>query len=80
MGLVGVLGDDAAEREQGDGVGKDHQLVEHVCKLPDEVVGEQASHEDEDQGDDGEDGQSLLAKEVLDIEAGEEVLIYKKEN
>ena len=49
VGRVGMLDDVARQGEQGDGVGDDHELVEHVAQLPDEVVGHRGAEEDENQ-------------------------------
>ncbi len=35
----------ATESDQSDGIRQNHELVEHVCKLPDQVVGKQRSGE-----------------------------------
>ena len=65
--------DHAGESEERDGVGNDHQLVEHVGELPDKVVGGERTEEDENQRDDFIDADSLLPEEVDDVDLAEHV-------
>ena len=64
VGRVGMLDDVARQGEQGDGVGDDHELVEHVAQLPDEVVGHRGAEEDENQREQRVDVGALFAEEV----------------
>ena len=59
--------------EEGDGVGDDHEVVEHIAQLPDEVVGHHRAKEDEDEREDGVDDDALLAEEVGDVDLAEEI-------
>ena len=65
--------DDAGQCQQRYDVRHDHELVEHIRQLPDEVVGEQRAEEDERDRDDGVDEIGLLAEEVAAVDAAEHV-------
>ena len=66
-------GYDAGERNERDHVRQHHELVEHVRQLPDKIVGQAGAEEDEDDGDDGISKVRLLAEEIVNIDAAEEV-------
>ena len=68
-----MLDNKAGESEQRNGVGDDHEVVEHVAQLPDEVVGHHRAEEDEHEREDGVDHGALLAEEVGDVDLAEEV-------
>ena len=70
---VRVLDDVAREGEEGDDVGDDHELVEHIAQLPDELVGHRGAEENEDKGEHGVDAGALLAEEVGHVDLAEEV-------
>ena len=70
---VRVLDDVAREGEEGDDVGDDHELVEHIAQLPDELVGHRGAEENEDKGEHGVDAVALLAEEVGHVDLAEEV-------
>ena len=63
----------AGKGDERDGVGDDHELVEHVGELPNQVVGQKRAQEDEHQGDDRERRHGLLAEQILDVDLGEQV-------
>ena len=63
----------SGQGQERDRVGNDHELVEHIRELPDEVVGSEGSQEDEYQGDNLVDADCLLAKEVDDVYLAEHV-------
>ena len=63
----------ARQGEQGDGVGNDHELVEHVAQLPDEVVGHRGAKEDEDQRETGVSAVAPFAEKVGHVDLAEEV-------
>ena len=65
--------DHAGQGEEGDGVGKDHQLVEQIGELPDEVVGSQGAQEDEEQGDDLVDNHGSVSEQVDRVDAAEHI-------
>ena len=65
--------DHAGQGEKGDGVWDDHQLVEQIGELPDQIVGGKSSEEDEDQGDDLVDDHGSVAKQVDCVNAAEHV-------
>ncbi len=75
--LLGACNNDAAECEECESVGENHQVVECVGKLPYEVVGDQRAQEDEYKGDNGVDNGAVLgiflAEEVLNVDLAEEV-------
>ena len=71
VGRVGMLDDVARQGEQGDGVGDDHELVEHVAQLPDEVVGHRGAEEDENQREQRVDVGALFAEEVDHVDLAE---------
>ena len=75
MAVGGLDGgdDDAGQRQQRYDVRHDHELVEHIRQLPDEVVGKQRAEEDERDRDDGVDEIGLLAEEVAAVDAAEHV-------
>ena len=68
-----MLDNKAGESEQRNGVGDDHEVVEHVAQLPDEVVGHHRAEEDEHEREDGVDHGALLAEEVGNVDLAEEV-------
>ena len=68
-----MLDNKAGESEQRNGVGDDHEVIEHVAQLPDEVVGHHRAEEDEHEREDGVDHGALLAEEVGDVDLAEEV-------
>lgn len=70
---VGNRENRAGQREQRDGVGQHHELVEHVLQLPDEVDLEHRTQEHEESTDAGEHENRLLAKEVFPVELREQV-------
>ncbi len=73
---LGAGGDRAGQSEQADDVGDDHDVVEHVGQLPDQVVAGDGAQEDEDQGDDLEDHDGALAvpgEQVLHVDLGVQV-------
>lgn len=43
----------AGQGKQGNGVGDDHQVVEHIGQLPHQVVGHRGAQENKDEGDHG---------------------------
>ena len=68
-----MLDNKAGESKQRNGVGDDHEVIEHVAQLPDEVVGHHRAEEDEHEREDGVDHGALLAEEVGDVDLAEEV-------
>ena len=70
---MGGLDHHAGQGKQGDGVGDDHQVVEHIGQLPHQIVGHQSAQEDEHQGDDGVDHHGLLAEQVDGVDLAEQV-------
>ena len=73
--VLGELGDDAAESQDSQQVGDDHQAVEHVRHIPDQGNLLEGTHHDEYQSDNTVDGGGLLAaaKQCLHIALTEEV-------
>ena len=75
--LLGALHHDAGEGKQGDGVGQNHEIVEEVGQLPNQVVADHGTHQHEDQRNDGvDDGAALgilLAEEVVGIDLTKQV-------
>lgn len=71
--VIGVLDHKVRQGEEGDDVGDDHEVVEHIAQLPDEVVGHHRAKEDEDEREDGVDDDALLAEEVGDVDLAEEI-------
>ena len=66
-------GHDAGQRDECDHVRQHHELVEHIRQLPDQIIGQAGTEEDEDNSDDGVGKVCLLAEEIIDIDAAEEV-------
>ena len=66
-------GHKARQRHERDDVRQHHELVEHIRQLPDKIIGQAGAEEDEDEGDDGVREVRLLAEEIVDIDAAEEV-------
>ena len=77
---VRVLDDVAREGEEGDDVGDDHELVEHIAHLPDELIGHRGAEENENKGEHGVDAVALLAEEVGHVDLAEEVVEKAKKN
>ena len=77
LALVGRLvdggQDHTGEGEQSDGVGQDHQVVEHVGELPNQVVGHHSAQIQEHQSDDGITLGGLFAKEIDDVDLAEQI-------
>jgi len=75
--FLGDANHDLAQSEEGDGVGDDHQVVESIGQLPNQIVGNQSAQEDEDQSDHGVNhGGSLgilLAEEEVGVDLAEQV-------
>ena len=68
--------DDCREGKEGDDVGDDHDVIEHIGKLPDEIVGEKRAQENESscQNRVDRDGNLLLfTEEILYVLLAEEV-------
>ena len=76
-GLAAALacggGNQPAQRHDGEEVGDDHELIEHIRKLPCKVIGDAGAEEDEHYGDDGIHRDRLFAEQVFHIDAAEEV-------
>ena len=70
---VGGLHHHGGEGEQGDGVGDDHEVVEHVSQLPHQVVAHDGAQEDKHQGDGGIDLGGMLAEQVDDVDLAKQV-------
>ncbi len=72
---LGAGNNHAAECKQRDHVWNDHELVEHVRKLPDEVIGQAGAEEDKHDCNSRINlaGSRLAAKQEVDIDAAEEV-------
>ena len=70
---VDACGYGAGQRDERDGVRQHHELVEHIGKLPDQIVREQRSQEDEGERYDEERHDAFLAEQVFDVQAGEQV-------
>lgn len=66
-------GHDAGQRDECDHVRQHHELVEHIRQFPDQIIGQAGTEEDEDNSDDGVGKVCLLAEEIVDIDAAEEV-------
>ena len=75
--FLGALHHDAGQGKQGDGVGQNHQVVEEVGQLPNQVVADHGANQHEDQGDDGVNHGAylgvLLAEEIVGIDLTEQV-------
>ena len=65
---MGMPDNMARQSEQGDGVGNDHELVEHVAQLPDEVVGHRGAKEDEDKRETGVSAVAPFAEKSQDVD------------
>lgn len=63
----------AGEGEEGQGVGDDHQVVEHVGQLPHQIVGHQGAQEDEHQPQNGVNLGGLFAEEIYYVDFAEQV-------
>ena len=65
------------QREQGDDVGQDDEVVEHIRQLPHKVAAGDSAEEDEHQCDNGIDGAAQLAvsaaEQVVGIDLAEQV-------
>ena len=63
--------------EQGDDVGNDHEVVEHIRQLPHQIVAHHGAHQDEHQGDEGVDHGAglgvLLAEKPDGVDLAEQV-------
>ena len=63
--------------EQGDDVGNDHEVVEHIRQLPHQIVAHHGAHQDEHQGDEGVDHGAglgvLLAEKPDGVDLAEEI-------
>ena len=64
---------DRRERKQSNDVRDDHELIEHIRKLPDEVIGQAGAEEDEHQREHRIDLDRLFAEEIFHIDLAEEV-------
>ena len=62
-----------AEREEGDNVGDDHEVIEEVGKSPDKGVLEDGACEDAQERNDGIDDGGFLAEEIGEVDSAEEV-------
>ena len=71
--VIEVLGHEVRQGEEGDNDRDNHEVVEHIAQLPDEVVGHHRAEEDEDEREDGVDEAALLAEEVSNVDLTEEV-------
>ncbi len=75
--LLGAGYNDAAQCEESQCVGNDHQIVEGVGQLPNQIVGDHGAQEDEYQCDNGvyngADLGILLAEEILNIDLTEKI-------
>ena len=75
--LLGALHHDTGEGKQGDGVGQNHEIVEEVGQLPNQIVADHGTYQHEDQRDDGvDDGAALgilLAEQVVGIDLTKQV-------
>ena len=70
---VGGLDHHAGKGEEGDGIGDDHEVVEHIGESPDQVVGHQGAQENEHESDDRIYRHGLFPEEIDDIDLAEEV-------
>ena len=68
-----MLDDQSRQGKEGDGVGDDHEVIEHIAQLPHEVAGGQRAEEDEHQRDDGVDDRGPLTEEISHVDLAEEV-------
>ena len=63
--------------EQGDDVGNDHEVVEHIRQLPHQIVAHHGAHQDEHQSDEGVDHGAglgvLLAEKPDGVDLAEQV-------
>ena len=73
VGRVGMLDDVARQGEQRNGIGDDHELVEHVAQLPDKVIGHRGAEEDEDEREQRVNIGALLAEEVDHVDLAKQV-------
>ena len=64
---------DAGQYEQSDDVGNDHDVIEHIGKLPNQVVGEEGTEENKRNGKYGVHHGCFLTEEVLYVLLTEEV-------
>ena len=62
-----------SQSKQGQGVGNDHQVIEHVGQLPHQVVGHQSAQEDEHQTQHGVDNSGFFAEEIHHVDLAEQV-------
>ena len=63
----------AAQDKQCQGIWYYHQVVEHICQLPYQIIGQAGAQEYEDDGNQGEYLGSLCPKEIGYIYLGKEV-------
>ena len=71
--FVEGLGHELAQAHQGDQVRDDHEAVEHVGQLPDQVDLQHGAKAEEAHDEDAEEGEDLGAEEELGVLLGEEV-------
>ena len=69
----GLVADQCGEGDEGDDVGKDHELVEEVLEFPDEVVLDDGAEEDECDAEDGVDDRGAASEEVMEVDFAEVV-------
>ena len=68
-----ALDHQAGQAEEADGVGNDHQVIEHIRQLPHQVVGGQGTQEDEYQGNQRINHDGFPSEEVSHVDLAEEV-------
>ena len=61
------------QRNDGDNVGNDHEIVEHIGQLPNQIVGEAGAQEDKRDGNDGIDDHGFLSKEIGEVDLSEQI-------
>lgn len=71
---------DRRERKQRYDIRDDHELIEHIRKLPDEVIGQAGAEEDKHQREHRIDLDRLFAEEIFHIDLAEEVQLRIVEN
>ena len=59
--------------KQGNGVGNDHQIVEHIRQFPNQIIGHQGAQEDEYQGNHHVNLDTLLSEQVIGVDLTKQV-------
>jgi len=73
LAALGGCDDQRGQSDKSNGVGQNHQLVEHVGQLPDQIVGQAGTEEYEHQSDERVHGNGLLAEEIFHVDLTEVV-------